>query len=297
MRSPPATVGAARQYSGTVGDIALCQVAATLTYATGRGHALVGRAYLPEGCAADEEHRELASVPEEVLFATKPQLAGALLDRAQSLGIRAAFVAGDEVYGGRELRRGIRQRGMRGQLRSWDDPSPPTLRQMRMRPPGMPGLPGGIARAVAGHAGRHGAGGEEDKQAPRIAQISWGRLEVEDSGAGKDVSGAVDRIGQHSSAHGPGPAQVTGDDQAEDAQGKVASNPCLLFSHCRNYCPDQACMERIVSAGQPGQASSHGVSRCGFRARSALERWRAKFRHVRPSQVKQPCSGRGSGGR
>jgi SRSO17 transposase len=46
------------------------------------------------------------------MFATKPQLAGALLDRAQSLGIRAAFVAGDEVYGGRELRRGIRQREM-----------------------------------------------------------------------------------------------------------------------------------------------------------------------------------------
>ena len=51
-------------------------------------------------------------MPEEVLFATKPQLAGALLDRAHPCGIRAAFVAGDEVYGGRELRRGIRQRGM-----------------------------------------------------------------------------------------------------------------------------------------------------------------------------------------
>ena len=103
--------GAARQYSGTVGGIALCQVAVTLTYATGRGHALIGRAlYLPEGCAADEEHRELAGVPQEVPFATKPQLAGGLLDRAQSQGIRAAFVAGDEVYGGRELRRSIRQR-------------------------------------------------------------------------------------------------------------------------------------------------------------------------------------------
>ena len=42
--------GAARQYSGTVGGIALCQVAVTLTYATGRGHALTGRAlYLPGG--------------------------------------------------------------------------------------------------------------------------------------------------------------------------------------------------------------------------------------------------------
>ena len=110
-KSSADAVGAARQYSGTVGGVALCQVAVTLTYATGRGHALIGRAlYMPEACAADDEHRELAGVPEEVIFASKPQLAGTLLDRAQSLGIRAAFVAGDEVYGGRELRRGIRQR-------------------------------------------------------------------------------------------------------------------------------------------------------------------------------------------
>jgi SRSO17 transposase len=112
-KSSADAVGAARQYSGTVGGVALCQVAVTLTYATGRGHALIGRAlYLPEARAADEEHRELAGIPEEVPFATKPQLASDLLDHAQSLGIRAAFVAGDEVYGGRELRRSIRQRQM-----------------------------------------------------------------------------------------------------------------------------------------------------------------------------------------
>jgi hypothetical protein len=57
------------------------------------GHALIGRAlYLPEGCAADEEHRDLAGVPQEVVFATKPRLADGLLDRAQARGIRAAFV-------------------------------------------------------------------------------------------------------------------------------------------------------------------------------------------------------------
>jgi SRSO17 transposase len=112
-KSSADTVGAARQYSGTIGDIALCQVAVTLTYATGRGHALIGRAlYPPEARAADEEHRELAGVPEEVMFASKPQLAGAPLDRAHAMGIRAAFVAGDEVYGGRELRRRIRDHGM-----------------------------------------------------------------------------------------------------------------------------------------------------------------------------------------
>ena len=111
-KSSADAAAAARQYSGALGGVALCQVAVTLTYASGCGHALIARAlYLPEGCAADEEHRELAGVPEEVMFATKPQLAGALLDRAHALGIRAAFVAGDEVYGGRELRRSIRQRG------------------------------------------------------------------------------------------------------------------------------------------------------------------------------------------
>jgi SRSO17 transposase len=105
-------VGAACQYSGTVGGTALCQVAVTLTYAAPGGHALIGRAlYLPEGWAADDERRELAGVPDDVMFETKPQLAGHLLQHAHDRGIRAAFVAGDEVYGGHDLRQSIRERG------------------------------------------------------------------------------------------------------------------------------------------------------------------------------------------
>ena len=51
--------GAARQYCGATGSIALCQVAVTLTYAVPAGHALIGRAlYLPADWAADEERRE-----------------------------------------------------------------------------------------------------------------------------------------------------------------------------------------------------------------------------------------------
>jgi SRSO17 transposase len=62
-KSSTDAVGAAGQYSCTVGGIPLCQVAVTLTYATGRGHALIDRVlYLPQACAADEEHRELAGV-------------------------------------------------------------------------------------------------------------------------------------------------------------------------------------------------------------------------------------------
>lgn len=104
--------GAARQYSGALGGIALCQVAVTLTCASPAGHALIGRVlYLPADWAAGEERRELAGVPEEVMFATKPQLAAALLQQAHDHGIRAGFIAGDEVYGGLDLRRSIRERG------------------------------------------------------------------------------------------------------------------------------------------------------------------------------------------
>jgi SRSO17 transposase len=111
-KSSDGCVGAACQYSGTVGGTALCQVAVTLTLAAPAGHALIGRAlYLPGAWAADEERRERAGVPDEVTFKTKPQLAGDLLQHAHDQGIRAAFTAGDEVYGGLDLRKGIRERG------------------------------------------------------------------------------------------------------------------------------------------------------------------------------------------
>jgi hypothetical protein len=73
----------------------LCQVAVTLTYATGRGHTLIGRVlYLPEACAADK----LTGISAEVMFASKPQLAHGLLDRSHSRGIRSAFVTGDKAH-------------------------------------------------------------------------------------------------------------------------------------------------------------------------------------------------------
>jgi SRSO17 transposase len=111
-KSSDSCAGASHQYSGTVGGTAMCQVAVTLTWAAPAGHALIGRAlYLPESWAADEERRELAGVPDAITFKTKPQLAGDLLQHAHDQGIRAGFVAGDDVYGGRDLRKSIRARG------------------------------------------------------------------------------------------------------------------------------------------------------------------------------------------
>jgi len=61
--------------------------------------------------AADDERRELTGVPDELAFATKPQLAAAMLERAREAGMPARWVAADEVYGGHDLRSRIRELG------------------------------------------------------------------------------------------------------------------------------------------------------------------------------------------
>lgn len=76
-----ATVGVQRQYTGTAGRIENAQVAVYLTYAVGGGHAFIDRAlYLPKSWCEDPDRRARAGVPDDVQFATKPQLAGAMID-------------------------------------------------------------------------------------------------------------------------------------------------------------------------------------------------------------------------
>ena len=85
-----------------LGGVGVCQAAVRLSFASSLGHTVIGRAlYLPGDWAADEERRDLASVPDEVVFATKPALAAALLTRAVTgQQVRAGFFAADEVYSG-----------------------------------------------------------------------------------------------------------------------------------------------------------------------------------------------------
>jgi SRSO17 transposase len=95
------SAGVQRQYSGTAGRIENCQVGVFLTYASGRGRALVDRElYLPAEWASDPARRAEAHVPEQVGFQTKPQLAQQLLARALDAGVPAGWVTADEVYGG-----------------------------------------------------------------------------------------------------------------------------------------------------------------------------------------------------
>jgi SRSO17 transposase len=106
------SVGVQRQYSGTAGRIENCQIGVFLTYAHQGDHTLVDRElYLPKIWTQDPERCRAANVPEEVVFATKPELAARMLWRTLDAGLTARWVTGDTVYGShRPLREGLEHR-------------------------------------------------------------------------------------------------------------------------------------------------------------------------------------------
>jgi SRSO17 transposase len=107
------TVGVQRQYTGTAGRIENAQVAAYLVYAGQRGHAAVDRElYVPRSWTSDPDRCRAAGLGEKTGFATKPELAARMVTRFLDAGHRAAWVAGDEVYGGNPtLRTALEERG------------------------------------------------------------------------------------------------------------------------------------------------------------------------------------------
>src|SRR4051795_9395664 len=106
------SVGVARQYSGTAGRVENAQIGVFLTYASGKGHALIDRElYLPEAWCDAPDKRAEAAIPDEVAFATKPALAGQMIGRALDAGLPCAWVLGDEIYGSdRHLRMDLERR-------------------------------------------------------------------------------------------------------------------------------------------------------------------------------------------
>ena len=107
------SVGVGRQYSGTAGRIENCQVGVFLGYASPLGQALIDRRlYLPEAWACDAARRRRVQVPETVEFATKPQIACALIASALDAGVPCAWVLADALYGAdSRLRRMLEARG------------------------------------------------------------------------------------------------------------------------------------------------------------------------------------------
>ena len=101
------TVGVQRQYTGTAGKVDNAQVAVYLAYATSAGHGVIDRElYLPQGWTEDPARLKAASVPDQVGFATKPELARVMLERALEAGVPAGWVTADAVYGNSPALRG-----------------------------------------------------------------------------------------------------------------------------------------------------------------------------------------------
>jgi SRSO17 transposase len=94
------SAGVQRQYSGTAGRVENCQLGVFLAYAGPRGRALLDRElYLPRSWTDDRDRCREAGVPDDVQFATKPELARLMLGRALDAGVPAAWVTADEAYG------------------------------------------------------------------------------------------------------------------------------------------------------------------------------------------------------
>lgn len=106
------SAGVARQYCGTLGKIANCQIGVFLGYASPRGYAGIDRAlYLPQGWLNDPARCRQAGIPAEMPHRTKPQLALAMVEQALEHGVPARWVVADEVYGSDgKLRRALETR-------------------------------------------------------------------------------------------------------------------------------------------------------------------------------------------
>lgn len=94
------SVGVARQYCGRLGKTDSCQVAVSLSLANVHGSVpLAYQLYLPEEWAEDEERREAAGVPKEIVFRTKGEIARRQIEAALAKGVPYGVVLADAAYG------------------------------------------------------------------------------------------------------------------------------------------------------------------------------------------------------
>jgi SRSO17 transposase len=103
LKSGSHSAGVQRQYTGTAGKITNCQVGVFLAYAVpGNGtRVLIDRElYIPRCWADDRDRCAAAGIGEDTAFATKPQLAQRMIERAITAGLPFGWFTADEAYGG-----------------------------------------------------------------------------------------------------------------------------------------------------------------------------------------------------
>src|SRR6201998_1708267 len=100
LKQGKASCGVARQYTGSAGKITNCQIGVFACYVSRHGHGFVDRGlYLPKEWTDDPERLTAAHVPDNVSFATKPQIARQMIVRAIAAKMPFSFVTADSVYG------------------------------------------------------------------------------------------------------------------------------------------------------------------------------------------------------
>ena len=94
------TACVAPQHAGCTGKVENCVTTVFSAYVTARGQAWADfDVYMPDRWAGDLARRRDAGIPDDLVFATKPQLAMDQLERLLAAGLPARWAAFDEVYG------------------------------------------------------------------------------------------------------------------------------------------------------------------------------------------------------
>ena len=143
------SVGVTRQYCGVLGKQDNCQVAVSVTLACEEGSLPVAwQLYLPRIWAEDNARRIKAGVPEDIEFATKPQIALQQIRHLLAQGAPRHCVLADAGYGiDYAFRQGLTDQGLlymvgiTSAVVVWPPglgPLPPKPYSGMGRPPGMP---------------------------------------------------------------------------------------------------------------------------------------------------------------
>ena len=108
------SVGVARQYSGTLGKVGVCQVVVSTVLRTKRCTWPLGMdLYMPQEWIDDDHRREIASVPSDLRFRKKWEIALDQIDESLASGIQVCCVTADSAYGNTAaFREGLDDRGL-----------------------------------------------------------------------------------------------------------------------------------------------------------------------------------------
>jgi SRSO17 transposase len=94
------SVGVQRQYTGSAGKVANCQIGVSLSLATATEHLPVDfELYLPRPWTERADLRAEARIPDDVGFRTKHELALTMIDRALADDLPRGIVLADSAYG------------------------------------------------------------------------------------------------------------------------------------------------------------------------------------------------------